>query len=83
MLTLNAHRVHIQPMTLEQWMAAKKLKDADVARLLEDTVSRSQISRIRRGDCFPTQKTARALETLAKAPLTFPTIKSASQSAAA
>lgn len=52
---------------LKQWMKQRDLKDADVAARLEG-VSRSQISRIRRGVSTPSPKTAEKLSKLTRIP---------------
>lgn len=53
--------------TLAEWMATKRWKDADLAREIHG-LSRSQISRIRRGVSCPTIATARKLEGVTKIP---------------
>lgn len=55
-------------MTLQEWMDLKTMNDADLERELEGRVSRSQISRIRRGKCRPSIETAKVLEHLTKIP---------------
>jgi transcriptional regulator with XRE-family HTH domain len=54
--------MHIPAMTLQEWMDAKRLKDAGLAALTDGKVSRSQVSRIRRGVCLPERATAVELE---------------------
>ena len=53
-------------MTLEKWMAKKKLDDAGMAKLVP--LSRSQINRIRRRVSRPSPESARALEVVTKIP---------------
>ena len=50
--------------TLGQWMKAKRLDDAEVASRLGGVISRSQVSRIRRGKSIPPPATAEALAKL-------------------
>lgn len=52
-------------MTLQQWMDRKGLTDADVAAKVEG-LSRSQVSRIRRGVSRPSPETALKLAKLTK-----------------
>ena len=47
-------------MTLQEWMTAKSLNDADLAARV-GILSRSQISRIRRGKSKPKPEAAKAL----------------------
>jgi len=49
-------------MTLKEWMAAKGLNDAELARRLDGRLSRSQVNRIRNGKSRPTPDAARILE---------------------
>ena len=44
-------------MTLTEWMAWKGLRDKDIAEKLG--CSLSQVSRLRRGHCFPSPETLR------------------------
>lgn len=53
--------------TLQQWMTRKSLTDADLAARIEG-ISRSQISRIRRGVSTPSRKTAEKLSEVTKIP---------------
>lgn len=63
------HLVHIGAMNeLQQWMQSKELNDAKLAELTKGQVSRSQISRIRRGRSIPKVSTAKALEALTGIP---------------
>ena len=54
-------------MTLDQWMKAEGLKDADVAARVHG-LSRSQVCRIRNRTSIPSTKTARKLEVLTGIP---------------
>jgi hypothetical protein len=61
--------VHIGGMTqLATWMAKNKLKDPDLAEKAKGKVSRSQISRIRRGKSGASPETARVLASLTGMP---------------
>lgn len=55
-------------MKLGEWMNLKGLKDADVSRLLDGRLSRSQINRIRTAISNPSIENARALEELTSIP---------------
>lgn len=60
-------------MTLEEWMHLKGLKDAELAaeinaRFGDKTISRSQISRLRRRKSPASRKTAEALAEVTKLP---------------
>lgn len=58
-------------MTLDEWMTLKSFKDADLERELRDQgiqLSRSQISRIRRGKSKPSPEAAKELERVTKIP---------------
>jgi transcriptional regulator with XRE-family HTH domain len=55
-------------MTLDEWMKAKKFKDADVAERVEG-LSRSQVNRIRRRKSIPPLSTARKLAVLTGLPV--------------
>jgi len=55
-------------MTLQEWMDLKDLKDAGLERELNKALSRSQISRIRRGVSKPSLEKARLLERHTKIP---------------
>lgn len=59
--------VHIRIMTLQEWMDAKGLNDAALAGRL-GVVSRSQVSRIRRGISRPSPELAAQLEAATKIP---------------
>jgi transcriptional regulator with XRE-family HTH domain len=54
-------------MTLQEWMDKRKLNDAQVAARV-DGLSRSQVSRIRRGVSRPSPETALKLSQLTKIP---------------
>lgn len=64
----NAHKVHILCMTLQEWMDLKSWRDERLAQELGGCLSRSQVSRIRRGKSKPTPETARELERVTKIP---------------
>lgn len=53
--------MHIDAMTLQEWMVSQNLTDAALASRLDGAVSRSQINRIRRGKCRPTAALARTI----------------------
>lgn len=56
------HIVHIPPMTeLSEWMKDANMKDAGLAELTGGKISRSQISRIRRGKGGTSATKAQAL----------------------
>jgi len=55
-------------MTLQEWMDRKGLKDADLAAQVK-VLSRSQISRIRRGVSNPKPDAAKALAALTRIPV--------------
>lgn len=69
-------------MTLHEWMQKKELKDEHVSRLLGGKLSRSQVSRIRRGKSIPTIETARLLEGVTKIPAAKFVLGEAAQRAA-
>lgn len=50
------------PRTLAEWMRDNGLKDAGLAERLGGALSRSQVNRIRKGECRPSVETARAIE---------------------
>lgn len=54
-------------MTLDDWMKAQGLKDADVAARVAG-LSRSQVCRLRNRTSIPSPKTARKLEVLTGIP---------------
>lgn len=63
------HLVHIGPMNeLQEWMQSKHLKDKDLAKLTQGAISRSQISRIRRGQSSASPVKAMALEAVTGIP---------------
>lgn len=55
-------------MNLQEWMADRGFKDADVAERIEG-LSRSQVSRIRRRWSIPPLQTARKLSVLTGIPV--------------
>lgn len=55
-------------MTLEQWMKDRNLDDAALAEKV-GVLSRSQISRIRRGECKPRPEAAKALARVTRIPV--------------
>ena len=60
--------MHINRMTLHEWMIREGLTDAAVAEKLGGKVGRSQVNRIRRGVSRPGPELARALESLTQIP---------------
>lgn len=60
-LTPKVHRVHNLSMTLQDWMTAHHYDDAKLATEL-GVVTRSQVSRIRRGKSRPSATVAVKLE---------------------
>jgi antitoxin component HigA of HigAB toxin-antitoxin module len=54
-------------MTLQEWMDRRGLNDGKFVEKWP-VVSRSQLSRIRRGECAATPETARALSEITKIP---------------
>lgn len=68
-LERSVHLVHIGPMTrLSDWMDAKGIKDEALAEKAKGAVSRTQISRIRRGLSGASKKTAHKLEKITGIP---------------
>lgn len=66
-LTVMRIRCTFHSMTLQEWMDAKHLTDADVAAKVGG-LSRSQVSRIRRRVSIPSPETALKLAKLTKIP---------------
>jgi transcriptional regulator with XRE-family HTH domain len=63
------HLVHIATMTqLAEWMKSKGLGDAELAEKAKGDISRSQISRIRRGISGASKDTAYKLEKITGIP---------------
>jgi len=54
--------------TLAEWMKAHRVRDAALANKLGGVMSRSQVNRIRRGECRPSVENARALEAITGIP---------------
>lgn len=62
-LIWSVHLVHIAPMNrLQQWMAKSGTNDAQLAELVKNKPTRSQISRIRRNESGASKATAHKLE---------------------
>jgi transcriptional regulator with XRE-family HTH domain len=63
------HLVHIFPMTqLAQWMSKRGIGDSALADKAGGEISRSQISRIRRGISGTSRETAKRLEKITGIP---------------